>query len=334
MFELVNALSRGSLGGIGPFEIHILDWISRLRYVSSTMLLDMFRGGYISFGWRETVTQSKLAKIISRMNQYDLIEISNFVTVDDNGLPQEDGKMTSVMRILTLGRTGNTMLHELGRSDARYNAFDTFQDGNTVKRYLAANQWLIYWLTAYPKAVEDNYETAEVIYQKGSDFAGARFYATVTCNNYTMVAEPLRRVEEFEKEEANGWIRSKFQRFLSMFSNLDELYLGQEEISFGQRPALVYICEDDEHMHELLAVLAEDMKANPEQTVWFTTDLRIFNYNMAGKRFLTPVNGQLEVVDLQAVMGVQESLEECGAGQPEGDDGEENDAGQPEKDEL
>ncbi|MCB6420658.1 hypothetical protein [[Clostridium] scindens] len=310
MYELVNAMSKGSIGGIGPFEINILEWVSRLRYVSSTMLLDLLKGGYVSTGWRKSISQAKLAKVISRMNLFDLVSICKFVSVDENGLAKEDGSMRSIMRILTLGKAGNTMLHELGRNGSKYNAFDTYQDGNTVKKYLSANQWLIYWLTTYPAAIDGNYETTEVIYQKGANFDGARFYATVTCNDCTMVAEPQRRVDDFEEENDQYWIKHKYNRFINLFSNLDELYLGQEEISFSQRPILVYICEDDEHMQEVFQVLSENISSHPEQEVWFTTDLRIFNYNMAGKRFLTPIDGNLELVDLQKTIGVSDPLTE------------------------
>ena len=75
LFTLVSALNKGSLGGIGPFEINILEWIAKLRYVTSTMLIDLIKAGYVSFGWRSEVTQAKLSKIINRMSNYGLITL-------------------------------------------------------------------------------------------------------------------------------------------------------------------------------------------------------------------------------------------------------------------
>lgn len=85
------------------------------------------------------------------------------------------------------------------KKGGRYNAFDIFQDGNTVKRILATNQWLIYWLRTYKDEVGENFETSCVIQLKGI-YTGARFYATVTINDCPMVAEPVRRTEDFEAE--------------------------------------------------------------------------------------------------------------------------------------
>lgn len=304
LFDLISALSKGSLGGIGPFEINILDWVDRLKYVTSTMLMDLIRGGYVSTGWRKDVTQNKLPKIISRMSQYDLVALTRFVTVDDNGLPISDSH--SMMRILTLGKSGSTLLHELGHNTTHYNAFNIYQDGNTVKRYLAANQWLVYWLTTFPSVVCESYETSTVIYQKGSEFSGARIYAAITCNECTLVAEPLRRVEAFEHDSNAIWIRHKFFRFVKLFSHLDELYAGQNEISFNERPVIVYLCEDDEHINEVWEELQDHIGAHPEQEVWFSTDLRIFNYDMKGQRFLRFKEAESVVVDIEERLGVCE----------------------------
>lgn len=304
LFDLITALSKGSLGGIGPFEINILDWVDRLKHVTSTMLMDLIRGGYVATGWRKDVTQNKLPKIISRMSQYDLVALTRFVTVDENGLPITDSH--SIMRILTLGKSGSTLLHELGHNTTHYNAFNIFQDGNTVKRYLAANQWLIYWLTTFPSEVCENYETSTVIYQKGSDFSGARIYAALTCNECTLVAEPLRRVEAFEHDSNEMWLRHKFLRFVNLFSHLDELYAGQNEISFNERPIIVYLCEDDNHINEIWEALKDLILNHPEQEVWFSTDLRIFNYDMKGQRFLHCTEEGSAVVDIAERLGVSE----------------------------
>lgn len=301
LFDLVSALSKGSLGGIGPFEINVLEWIAKLRYVTSAMLVDLIKAGYVSFGWRSGVTQEKLGKIISRMADYQLITLTRFVTVNDNG--SIDGSNASVMRIITLGLNGSNLLHELGKNINRYNAFDIFQDGNTVKRILAANQWLVYWLKTYKNEIGENYETSCLIHLKGVEYVGARLYATVTINDCTMVAEPVRRVEEFEVVSNNQLLREKIERLSLLFDNLDQLYNGKDEINFPQRPIIVLICEDDDHMLETW----NSIKLLPEinsQEIWFSSDLRIFNDNKKGERFLRYNEDSLLPIDLKRVLGV------------------------------
>ena len=213
------------------------------------MLLDLIKAGYVSIGRRSEITQKKLAKIISLMANYDLITLTRFMTVNDDG-SLNSGNYSS-MRIITLGRNGSILLRELGKNTTRYNAFDIVQDGNTVKRFLCANQWLIYWLQTYKDEIGEEYKTSYVAYRKGPEFTGARIYATVTINGCPMVAEPVRRVEKFEIESNEKWLREKIGRFSDMFNNLDQLYHGKDEIHFPKKPILVLVCEDDDHIYEI-----------------------------------------------------------------------------------
>lgn len=302
LFDLVSALNKGSLGGIGPFEINILEWIAKLRYVSSTMLVDLIKAGYVSFGWRSDVTQAKLSKIISRMADYQLITLTRFVTVNDDG--SLDNSNYSAMRIITLGRNGSILLHELGKNAARYNAFDIFRDGNTVKRFLTANQWLVYWLKTYKGEIGENYETSCIIHLKGVEYMGARIYATVTINDCTMVAEPVRRVEEFEIVSNKQWLCEKIKRLSLLFDNLDQLYHEKDEISFPQRPIIVLVCEDDDHILEVWESIKLILPEISNQEIWFSNDLRIFNYNKKGERFLRFSNETPRPVDLKQVFGI------------------------------
>ena len=302
LFDLVSALNKGSLGGIGPFEINILEWIAKLHYVTSTMLLDLIKAGYVSFGWRGDVTQAKLGKIINRMADYQLITLTRFVTVNDDGSLENNS--CSVMRIITLGRNGSILLHELGKNMTKYNAFDIFQDGNTVKRFLTANQWLVYWLKTYKDEIGEDYETSCVIHLKGIEYIGARIYATVTVNDCPVVAEPIRRVEEFEIDSNKQWLCEKIKRLSLLFDNLDQLYHGKDEISFPQRPTIVLVCEDDEHIFEVLETIKLILPEIHDQKIWFSSDLRIFNYDRRGERFLHFHNGELNLVNLEQVIGI------------------------------
>lgn len=302
LFDLVCALNKGSLGGIGQFEINILEWIAKLRYVSSTMLLDLIKAGYVSFGWRSDVTQTKLGRIITRMANYGLITLTRFMTVNDDGSLYNDNH--SIMRIITLGYNGSILLKELGKTTSRYNAFDIFQDGNTVKRILTANQWLVYWLKTYKEEIDEGYETSCTIHRKGVEYVGARIYATVTINNCPMVAEPVRRVEKFEIDENKQLLREKIERLSHMFDNLDQLYRGKNEISFPQRPIIVLICEDDDHILEVWETIKLILPELNNQKIWFSSDLRIFNYNRKGERFLHSFDEVLRPVDLKQVLGI------------------------------
>lgn len=304
---LATALDKGTKGGIGQFEINALWWVSKLRYMTGTMLQDLAAHGYVSFGWRENVSSKKLGDITRRMSEYNMITKSRFCCLDEDGNEIESSK--SIARIMTLAPNGSTLLRELGKEVNIYNPFTVLQDGNTVKRYLVANQWLIYWLRAYKERVGENYESAVLLQQKGAQFTVARIYASVTVDGVTMVAEPIRRVGEFEVKENKRLVLNKLGRMIQMFRNLDQLYCYNQKIDFPSRPVIVLLCEDDEHIKEVLEMLSELMKDNPQQEFWFSTDLRVFNMEYIGQRFLKAENGELKVVSMADYFGRDDEIE-------------------------
>ena len=163
---------------------------------------------------------------------------------------------------------------------------------------------MVYWLKTYKDEIGEDYETSCVIYLKGIEYIGARIYATVTVNDYPMVAEPIRRVEEFEIDSNKQWLCEKIKRLSLLFDNLDQLYHGKDEISFPQRPTIVLVCEDDEHIFEVLETIKLILPEIHDQKIWFSSDLRIFNYDRRGERFLHFHNGELNLVNLEQVIGI------------------------------
>lgn len=313
-WELVNAINKRVSGGIGPFEIQLLDWINMLKYSTKAMLLDLIISGYISLGWRGKTNASKITETFNRLAKYDLIDLTRFVAVSEKGELLNDNR--SIIRINSLGKTGYTLLKEMGRQPRKRDTFTVLADGNTVKRYLSANQWLIYWLSHYAEKDVLDYSTAQIINVIGSEWNGGRIYASVTMKNCVMIAEPLRRYEEFEVEKETQAMYKKFLRFVLMFDNLHQLYTAaREPLTYPMRPIITYVCEDEAHMQEMAELLKSFMKEHTRQEVWFTTDQRIFNYEMAGKRF-TRMDFEKEIlveVDLEAKVGVKEmTMEERG----------------------
>lgn len=310
--QIVYALNSPQ-GGIGSFEIEILDWISKLKYASKTMILDLVLSGYISLGNREKINANKMIDVMNRLYRYDLIEMSILVAVDDDGNQPDAGKGTKY-RVCTLGGTGYNLLKEMGRHPERRNPFGVLADGNTVKRQLTANQWLVYWLTHYEKQDILDYATSTVIYLIGPKWNGARIYASINLETVSVIGEPIRRCEDFEKESSALEIQKKLLRLIEMLDAQDQLYtVMREQVVFPSRPVISYICEDEKHMQEVAGYVQEILEEHPQQEVWFTTDLRMFNYNSCGERFLKFKGGSLEVMDLESAIGVKEmTMEEMG----------------------
>lgn len=300
-------------GGIGSFEIELLDWISKLKYVAKTMILDLVLSGYISPIGKKQVDTNKMSIIMERLYKYDLIESSRFVSVDDNGEELEEGKR-SVYHVHTLGATGYSLLKEMGRHPERRNPFGILADGNTVKKQLSANQWLVYWLTHYSKSDILDFSINTIINLMGIKWNGAKVYASINLETVSLIAEPVRRYEDFEKDMGSVEVQEKLIRLIEMLDNPEHLYTSvREQIVYPTRPVISYICEDEEHMYEVAEYVKNVVNEYEQQEVWFTTDARMFNYDCQGKRFLELKNGRLEILNLEQKIGLKEmTMEERG----------------------
>ncbi len=294
--KLLKALSSND---IGIFEIDTLSIIEKFRYVNSNMIIDLFASGYISRGWRN-INKNKLAGIFDRLAKHNLVNICKFVRVDESYRNNVTGE--EIYRIFSLAETGNRLLSELGRVH-HYNPFDVYQNGNFVKAILAANQWLVYWLSSYPEEIKDKYDTAKVIHALGAEKSGAKIYSMITCNDITLIGEPLRRTYEFDEPQNAIEIQEKLKRLFYLIDFKGDIYTNSGykpvEYNLGNDSIICYICEDDDHIKEMWHIVKSIIMDNPSKKVWFTTDARLFNYSCENERFfMFDKDDQMNRVDL------------------------------------
>lgn len=264
-----------SLQEVSALELDVLSWINTLRYLTNSMLIDLVESGLVSIDPEHSPTRKMLNHTLLKMRDFKLVKLSRFITTN------KDEK--SVTQIFTLDKFGKNLLSELDR-DYRYNHFELFQDGNIVKATLAANQWLVYWLSCYPEVFANSYEPSRVLYLRDQERTGARLHATVTCGDTVLVGVPVRRAAT--AEAMADTLRNKMQRLLALFSaEPGEVFSRYSEIRFPSRPIICLICEDDEHALAVHRLLTDLLHENPDQEVWYTTDLKMFNYNEEGQRF-------------------------------------------------
>lgn len=284
-----------SLHTVSALELDVLSWINTLRYLTNSMLIDLVESGLISIDPEHLPKRKRLTKTLLNMRDSGLVKLSHFITAN------KDEK--SVTHIFTLDKFGKTLLSELDR-DFRYNPFELFQDGNIVKATLAANQWLVYWLSCYPEVFANSYEPSRILYLRNQERTGARLHATVTCGKTVLVGVPVRRAAT--DEAMADTLRDKMQRLLALFSaKPGEVFSRYSEIKFPSRPIICLICEDDEHALAVHRLLTGLLNKSPDQEVWYTTDLKMFNYNEEGKRFFsyTPDDEQ-SYLDLSQRLGL------------------------------
>ena len=90
------------------------------------------------------------------------------------------------------------------------------------------------------------------------------------------------------------------------YGNTDRLYHKTEGINFPERPVIVLVCEDDEHIRQTWEDIRDILPDDNRQIIWFSSDLRIFNYDKKGERFLYFEDDTMKIVDIKQVLGVDD----------------------------
>lgn len=287
---------------IGSFELDMLSLIDEFTYLTKNMIIDLFVSGYISQGNRN-MNRTVLDKVMKRLNDYKLVNTLQIINTDIN-------KNLS-MQIFNMAYNGSILLKEVYRNH-HYNVYEVFQDCNVVKNRLAINQWMIYWLSNYPEQIRNNYFMNKLIRTLGVEKNGIRVYAAFTYNKKMLIGEGIRRVSDYDKEVRNQEILEKFGRFMDVFEDAGQMFIveGYKNIPYDKADEVVicYICEDEEHMQELYELLKEKMQQYPHRKVWFTCDLKLFNYNEVNKRFMQVVDSKWEAIDLKQELTLEDEL--------------------------
>ena len=306
--DLIAALSNGTISII---DLEILSYVAKFRFITSAMLTDLYSGGYITSETQtKRYTQTKLNDRLSMLNKHHLITSCRFIQVDEQG--NLDFDRISVGQIHVLSQSGGLLLRDLGR-EATAQAFDVYQDGRTARDRLCVNQWVVYWLSAYPEVVSMQFGFNQVAFGLREQLNGARIPAWVYVGDQMLIGQPARRCDERDRQNAQEEMINKIHRVDSLFGDLEHVYSfdGDDYIpmSLKKRPIIQYVCEDQEHMQETAGLLlAQQLNG---QEIWLTYDQRLFNYEFEGKRFWRlDGNHEPQWIDPGAVFGIGEERKE------------------------
>ena len=273
-------------GIIKPLDIEILSQLARFRYLTSAMTIDLYSAGCIVEDKSiPHFTQTRLLKRINILMKYNLITVCRFISVDENE-GDYDFTQQSVGRIYTLNANGATLLQELGR-EASAKAFDSYQDAAVVRERLCINQWIVYWLNAYPEVVDNHFDFNTIIYRYDLEMSGVRLPSRIVVKDQMLIGQYVRRCAAEDVQESHDDMLNKLARYGEVFSDTNKLFSYKNNvyapIKLQKRPIINYICEDEQHMNEVAEIIKPNLPKGLE--VWLTYDQRIFNYEFEGRRF-------------------------------------------------
>ncbi len=308
--DVQNCADGISSGRFTPQDIEILTYISRFRYLTSALLTDLSGSGCFSqVDGAQPPDQNHLNGRVQRMAEADLVTSCRFIGTDAGG--NYDFSRISTAQIHTLGSVGDTLLKEFVR-ESRYRPLDMYQDGHTVRMQLCVNQWIIYWLAAYPEKVTARYGFDLILHRLGEELSGAKFRGWIFVGDQMLLGMPVRRFSGREKSAAEQELLQKAGRIRVLFTEAGGIYRreGDDRIPMElvKRPVIHYICEDEAHMREVIDLLRPGMTEGEEN--WFTYDMRLFNYEFEGSRFLKVTPDGEYWLDPGAVFGLGEERRE------------------------
>ena len=190
----ISGLSNGT---ISVQDIEILAHISDFRFITSAMLIDLYGSGYIPHDKTVNFSQDRVNKHIKKLTRDGLMIPCRFISTNESG--DFDFNRMSIGRIHVIDQLGSVLLRELGREATAY-TFYVYQDGRTVRERLCVNQWVVYWLAAYPEVIGRKYGFNQVLYRLDYEMSGARLPAWVHVKDQLLIGQHVRSCDESEQE--------------------------------------------------------------------------------------------------------------------------------------
>lgn len=261
-------------GNVGRFELDVLSWITQLIYVKNTMIVDLIRGGYIKAPSTFRVTLTKVGNKLLKMYKYNLIDIYRLASIDDEG----NITSKSIHRVYTITNYGHNQLKDIGRESV-FNPFVVLQDADIIKQRLSLNQWLIKWITWFPKYI-NRYFLNKVLVAKVPVQYGARINAVVECNCQPIFALSIRRGDDWDNLRKSGEFNNKVQRIINLILHYSDIFYDNQNADFIKKPILVFIGEDNLHCNEIFQEIKKYIYVSGEHkilvNIWFCCDLDVY----------------------------------------------------------
>lgn len=246
------------------------------------MIVDLIRGGYIKAPSTFRVTLTKVGNKLLKMYKYNLIDIYRLASIDDEG----NITSKSIHRVYTITNYGHNQLKDIGRESV-FNPFVVLQDADIIKQRLSLNQWLIKWITWFPKYI-NRYFLNKVLVAKVPVQYGARINAVVECNCQPIFALSIRRGDDWDNLRKSGEFNNKVQRIINLILHYSDIFYDNQNADFIKKPILVFIGEDNLHCNEIFQEIKKYIYVSGEHkilvNIWFCCDLDVYN-NFSSSHF-------------------------------------------------
>lgn len=265
--------SMASLGHLDSMDLEIVYWVSKLQYSKSTFLYDLIVGGVIEVPAGKNIDKDKLNTRLMRLYKVNLIGFYKLCSVD------EDGSIVSMAshRILMITTYGRTQLRMIGRQ-SDFDFFMALDNIEKILNKLSINQWFAKFITIFKDAF---YYLNVVVTAKIVEANAARIPLIVVRDGIPIFATACKRGILFNQDICSGEFAFWMKRVSNLMDNYNELYIGEHQVRFREKPKLIFICEDSEHCveiyEEVLEAISKIGTSSVLDSLWFAEDVNVYN---------------------------------------------------------
>ena len=245
------------LGQIGDVHFKILELVNKFEFVTSRQLFQLLQMEKV-----EISTQDKLNTKLEQMTKLKMLTRYFFESEEGQG----------IYRIYCLEKMGKYLLNSK-EIECKWQPTDNTKPIEMIKKRLAGNQTIIAYLQKV-SAIK-KYEPKPTLNAKmtGKKFkvTGGHILIEKGKKSIDLLFEVVRRDSDWENK-----LVEKMKLYKDFYDNFIIMDGG-----FQAKPQLVFVCEDDKHMVEVLKTVVTNKMEIDGLTLYFTTDLKQVSEELA-----------------------------------------------------
>jgi hypothetical protein len=238
-----------NLGHISDIHFEILNLVNEFEFMTSRQIYFMLLARGV-----EIKSQDKLNTKLDQMVRTKILTRYYFTS--------EEGK--GIYRVYCLEKMGKYLLNSR-EQECKWQPTDNTKPVHLIKKRLAGNQVIVAYIRK-----SSNFKSYQVKPNITAKRAGKSFKAhgSVTLGNSGKTVDLLFECVRRE----SGW-QERFVERMRLYKDFYENFVPGDSGFLQYAPQLILVCEDDNHMVEVLReIIANELTINKVK-IYFTTDL-------------------------------------------------------------
>lgn len=238
-----------NIGHITDVHFKILEIVNDFEFITSRQIYQILQYKNV-----EIASQDKLNNKLEQLVKSKILTRYYFTS--------EEGKC--IYRIYCLEKMGKYLLNSK-EVDCKWQPTDNTKPVEMIKKRLAGNQIILAYLRKVKAFDEFTIKPTLTAKKIGKSFkCQAGIKLTKNKKSINLIFEVVRRDEEWEKK-----LIERTKLYIDFYESFVQFDSG-----FETKPQLIFACEDDKHMIEVLKVLVTNTLQIPGINLYFTTDLK------------------------------------------------------------